>query len=107
MLFQKVLADSAQIVEDAQSQCQKGHIIKVNTQVVAYIDQKCCQQSIGKEAGDKNPVIKGALAGCPDTAKYRVKGGQQGNGKQLGVRHRNTPREKKAQHDAQAQAHDC
>ena len=74
MLFQKVLADSAQIVEDAQSQCQKGHIIKINAQVVAYIDQKCCQQSVGKEAGDKNPVIKGALAGCPDTAKYRVKG---------------------------------
>ena len=60
MLFQKVLADSAQIVEDAQSQCQKGHIIKINAQVVAYIDQKCCQQSVGKEAGDKNPVIKGA-----------------------------------------------
>ena len=100
MLFQKVLADSAQIVEDAQSQGQQSHIIKINTQVVAYIDQKCCQQSIGKEAGDKNPVIKGALASCPDAAKYRVQGCQQGNRKQLGICHRYAPGKKKAQHDA-------
>ena len=107
MLFQEILADSAKIVENAQSQGQQSHIIKVNAQVVTHIDQKCCQQSIGEEAGDKNLVIKCALAGCPDAAKHRVKGGQQGNGKQLGVRHRDAPREKKAQHDAQAQAYDC
>ena len=75
MLFQQILANPSQIIENSKSQGQKSHIIQVYSQMIAYINKKCCQQGIRKKTGDKNLIIKVSFPCSPKTTKNGIQRG--------------------------------
>ena len=72
MLFEEMTAQNRQILEDTQAERQERHIVEVDAEAIADVDEKGGHESVHKEARDEYGIVEVVFRRRPQAAENGI-----------------------------------